>query len=46
MDAVGHQHPLVLSQNEGFIIRAPTAYGTTEVARYSINIEWAEVAAY
>lgn len=39
------EHPLVLAQNEGFVIRsvAVPATGTWQV---SVNIDWAEVTAY
>lgn len=40
-------HPLVLSQNEGIIIKGPTvAFGAAGTANLIIGIEWAEVSQY
>lgn len=40
-------HPLVLAQNEGFIVRGPTvAFGVAGTANLMIETSWAEVAAY
>lgn len=43
----GTDHPLILAQNEGFIVRGPSVvFGVAGTANLSVNIGWAEVAAY
>lgn len=37
------QYPIVLSANEGLILRVPTAQGATGKVVYYITLEWAEV---
>lgn len=40
-------HPLVLAQNEGFIVRGPTVvFGAAGTANLMVDVAWAEVAAY
>ena len=39
-------HPLVLAQNEGFIVRPVTALGPAGVGNFYVNMEFAEAAAY
>ena len=39
-------HPLVLAQNEGFIVRPITALGAAGVGNFYVNMEFAEAAAY
>lgn len=46
-DADGEgQHPLVLAQNEGFVISAPAAWPATLTWRAHVKVVWAEVAAF
>ena len=41
------QHPLVLAQNEGFIVRGPTiVFGAAGTANLAVDVEWAELAAF
>lgn len=43
----GMDHPLVLSQNEGFIVRGPTtAFGAAGTANLLVEIQWVELTAY
>lgn len=43
----GMDHPLVLSQNEGFIVRGPTtAFGANGTANLLVEIQWVELTAY
>jgi len=43
----GNTHPLVLAQNEGFIVRGPTVvFGAAGTANLVVEVEWAEVTAY
>ncbi len=46
LDEAGAQHPLALGVGEGFIIRTIAAYGTSEVARYYVTLEWIETAIF
>jgi hypothetical protein len=40
-------HPIVLAQNEGFIVRGPTiVFGAAGTANLLVEVSWAEVAAY
>ena len=39
-------YPLILAQNEGFVIQALTAFGGTGVGRLYVNMEFAELAAF
>ncbi len=40
-------HPLVLAQNEGFIVRGPTVvFGAAGTANLVVDVSWAEVASY
>jgi hypothetical protein len=40
-------HPIVLAQNEGFIVRGPTvAFGAAGTANLVVEVSWAEVTAY
>lgn len=43
----GFVHPIVLAQNEGFIVRGPTVvFGAAGTANLVVDIGWAELAAY
>lgn len=43
----GFEHPEVLAQNEGLIVRGPTTvFGAAGTANLVVEIAWAEVAAY
>lgn len=43
----GNDHPLVLAQNEGFIVRGPsTIFGAAGTADLVVECAWAEVASY
>jgi hypothetical protein len=43
----GQAHPIVLAQNEGFIVRGPTVvFGAAGTANLVVDVAWAEVAAY
>lgn len=43
----GAQHPVVFTQNEGFIVRGPsTIFGAAGTANLHVEVAWAEVAAY
>lgn len=43
----GSDHPLVLAQNEGFIVRGPTVvFGAAGTANLVVEVGWAEVSAY
>ncbi len=44
-DVAAGEHPLVLHQNEGVIIRTPTSIATGSIKFY-INLMWAEVAVF
>lgn len=40
-------HPVVLAQNEGFIVRGPTVvFGAAGTANLYVDVAWAEVSAY
>lgn len=40
-------HPVVLAQNEGFIVRGPTiVFGAAGTANLQVEVAWAEVTAY
>lgn len=39
-------HPLVLAQNEGFVIRSGVINPATMTWAFTVNVSWAEVAAY
>lgn len=39
-------HPLVLAQNEGFVIRTGAAFPTTMTWHAAVHMSWAEVASY
>jgi hypothetical protein len=46
-DAGDGVHPIVLAQNEGFIVRGPTVvFGAAGTANLAVEVAWAEVAAY
>jgi hypothetical protein len=40
------RHPLILAQNEGFVIRNRTVWPAAGTAVYTIQCEWAEVSAF
>ena len=43
----GSDHPLVLVQNEGFIVRGPTVvFGAAGTANLIVEVEWVETTAY
>jgi hypothetical protein len=43
----GVDHPLILAQNEGFIVRGPTVvFGAAGTANLVVDVGWAEVASY
>jgi hypothetical protein len=43
----GTDHPLVLAQNEGFIVRGPTVvFGAAGTANLVVDVSWAELTAY
>lgn len=43
----GGDHPLVLEQNEGFIVRGPTVvFGAAGTANLIVTVGWAELASY
>lgn len=43
----GNDHPLVLAQNEGFIVRGPTTvFGAAGTANLVVECAWAEAASY
>jgi len=42
----GGSHPLVLAQNEGFIIRNRTVWPAAGTGMYSFTVHWAEVTAF
>lgn len=43
----GTDHPLVLAQNEGLIVRGPTVvFGAAGTANLVVDLAWAEVSAY
>lgn len=43
----GAEHPLVFAQNEGFIVRGPSVvFGAAGTANLTIDMDWAEVAAF
>jgi hypothetical protein len=44
--AVGGQTPIVLSSNEGIVIRAPLAGPATGTFKVSVNMDWVETADY
>lgn len=47
VDADGSQHPLVLAQNEGFVIKnGATAWPASMTWGMSVTVVWAEVSAY
>lgn len=48
LDMTGPQeHPIVLAQNEGIIVRGPTTvFGATGTANLLVELAWAEVPAY
>ena len=39
-------HPIVLTNNQGFVVRAATAVPSSNTFRYSVFMAWDEVAAY
>lgn len=41
-----NDHPLVLAQNEGFVIRSGIINPATMTWAFTVNVSWAEVAAY
>lgn len=41
-----NDHPLVLAQNEGFVIRSGIIFPATMTWAFTVNISWAEVTAY
>ena len=41
-----NDHPLVLAQNEGFVIRSGIIFPATMTWAFTVNVSWAEVAAY
>ena len=41
-----NDHPLVLAQNEGFVIRSGVIFPATMTWAFTVNVSWAEVAAY
>jgi len=45
-DQPGQGHPLTLHPNEGFLIRAVTAFGATGVVKLYVVVEWAEVTVF
>lgn len=40
------QHPIVVANNQGFVIRAATAVPSSNSFRYSVTMSWIELAAY
>ncbi len=40
------KHPIVLANNEGFVVRFANTSGATGVSKLGIELAWAEVAAY
>ena len=42
----GSGHPLVLANQEGFIIRSGPAWPATMTWHFSVNVVWSEVPAY
>lgn len=40
------KHPIIIGNNEGFVIRFANTSGATGVSKLGIALEWAEVAAY
>jgi hypothetical protein len=46
LDSGGHDHPIVLAQNEGVIVQVGTLLGTGGAQKTTVKIAWAEVAAY
>jgi hypothetical protein len=40
------QYPIILNNNQGFVVRAVTAVPSSNTFRYSVNVIWMEVAAY
>lgn len=45
-DHAAGDHPLVLAQNEGFVINNLTAMGAVGVCKAYVNVEYAEIAAF
>jgi hypothetical protein len=45
-DPGGHDHPIILVQNEGVIMQVGTLMGTGGVQKTTIKMVWAEVATY
>jgi hypothetical protein len=45
-DAARGEHPLVLAQNEGFIVRETVALGAAGVVKLQVEVQWTEVTAY
>lgn len=43
---VGEMYPIVLAQNEGFIVRNIIALGAAGTIRLSVQVEWDEVSSY
>lgn len=41
-----NDHPLVLTQNEGFVIRSGIIFPATMTWAFTVNVSWAEVTAY
>jgi hypothetical protein len=41
-----NDHPLVLAQNEGFVIRSGIIFPATMTWAFTVNVSWAEVDAY
>lgn len=41
-----NDHPLVLAQNEGFVIRSGIIFPASMTWAFTVNVSWAEVAAY
>lgn len=43
----GLEHPIVLAQNEGFIVRGPSiVFGAAGTANLNVEVVWAEVSSY
>ena len=43
----GNDHPLILAQNEGFIVRGPTVvFGAAGTANLIVDVGWTEIASY
>jgi hypothetical protein len=40
------QHPIVIENNQGFVVSTPTGWASSNSWRISVNMSWIEIAAY